>query len=616
MFILGIFSLVQIVLLPGLISLRLVRFRGTFWQSVVYTFALSLLINYCVVFLLTALNLYSRPLILTLFAIQVIWVVWLYRDTLRSPVIAVFQDLMDRSFSSLARLFPVPAFDLSILQKTVHYVFLLFTLISLVFALERIWWSCGVFLDNIGTVFGGWDAVYSWNRWAGVWFGGRMPLDSRFYPQLMPVNWSLTYVFIGDSSLQLFAKSMMPLFVIGVFLQLFDLGITFRQPGFFVALILLRALFVRFIDAGIHNGYVDTAVAFFALLTVYTILKAQRAEIEPERQVLCGLGVCFAAAASVTKQAGVFIFPIYLFLVYLFVLRPNYGNRLNPTIWRSVLIWGAFAALVPLSWYGYKAALIFLGVDEAEILANAGIAAQAYGNAVPVSQIAQALTKFGVFLYLFPLILGALPLLPSLVRWLFFLIVLPFPIIWAMLASYDTRNLAISLPILALAGGLAMEATIRFALRLLARSKIEKWAVTLAPAVLVIIIFGLAFSYPEERIRTEDMTARQELFSPSLNRELQRLFSENPSALILTAYPVDYVLGLENSQVLFWYADTEEFKRLMENEKLTHLLVPSTADNAEIWRQIEQWVDEGHLSFMLQDQGTTIIPYRLYAIRR
>ncbi|NUQ85361.1 MAG: hypothetical protein HUU11_11660 [Anaerolineales bacterium] len=112
------------------------------------------------------------------------------------------------------------------------------------------------------------------------------------------------------------------------------------------------------------------------------------------------------------------------------------------------------------------------------------------------------------------------------------------------------------------------------------------------------------------------MTARQELFSPSLNRELRRLFADNPNTLILTNYPVEYVLGLENSQVFFWYADGREFERLMQNENITHLLVPSTADNIEIWNLIEKWVNEGYLTFILQDQGSSVIPYRLYAIKR
>jgi hypothetical protein len=97
---------------------------------------------------------------------------------------------------------------------------------------------------------------------------------------------------------------------------------------------------------------------------------------------------------------------------------------------------------------------------------------------------------------------------------------------------------------------------------------------------------------------------------------LQYLFSNDPNALILTNYPVAYVSGRENSQVTFGYTDTEEFKRLVQNDRITHLLVPTTGINTEITNQIEQWVNDGYLSFVFQDKGSSTIPYRLYIIRR
>jgi len=616
MFVLGIFSLVQIVFLPGLISLRLVRFRGSFWQGAIYTFALSLLINYCLVFFLTALKLYSHWLILILFAAQVLWAIWLYWEDLHKPLLEVFQNLWDKSVSALAGLFPTPADDLSRSQKAVHYVFMLFTLIALLLAFDRMGWLFGLFRDNLGTVFDGWDAVFSYNRWAEVWFGGKIPLDSRFYPQLIPTNWSLTYVFMGESTVQLFAKSIMPLFMLGIFLQLFDLGITFLQPGFFVAIILVRALLTRFIHTGIHNGLVDVAVAFFALLPFYTIMKAQTMKTETEKQILWILGFFFAAAAAVTKQPGVLIFVLYPLLVYILLLRPAYGNGLNPPIWRKVLTWGTLAALIPALWYGFKLILISQGIDVSEVLDNAGFTAQSYGNIGLGLQIIQALRKLDTYLILFPLILCALPWLPSSVRWLVVLFILPFPIVWAVMASYDMRNLALVAPALALAGGLSMEVLFRLFLRLLTVAKIEKWTSILIPAAALAGLFVLAYLYPNSRIRAEDSVARQEVFSPSLNKELRHLLANEPNALILTYYPVAYVLERENSQIAFWYTDAQEFERLMQNDKITHLLVPAFNVHPEIADQIEQWVNNGTLSFVLQDEGSTIIPFKLYVIRR
>jgi len=616
MFVLGIFSLIQIVFLPGLISLRLVRFRGSFWQGVIYIFALSLLINYCLVFLLTVLKLYSHGPVILLFAAQVLWAIWLYWEDLHKPLLEVFQNLWDKSVSALAGLFPTPADDLSRSQKAGHYAFMLFTLIALLLAFDRMGWLFGLFRDNLGTVFDGWDAVFSYNRWAEVWFGGRIPLDSRFYPQLIPINWSLTYMFIGEAAVQLFAKSIMPLFMLGIFLQLFDLGITFQQPGFFVAIILVRALLTRFIHTGIHNGLVDVAVAFFALLPFYTIMKAQAVKTETEKQILWILGFFFAAAAAVTKQPGVLIFVLYPLLVYILLLRLDYGNGLNPPIWRKALIWATLAALIPVSWYGFKLILISQGIDVSEVLDNAGFTAQSYGNVGLGSQIIQALRKLDTYLILFPLILCALPWLSSSVRWLVVLFILPFPIVWAVMASYDMRNLALVAPALALAGGLSMEVLFRLFLRLLTVAKIEKWTSFLIPTAALTGLLVLAYIYPDSRIRAADSVARQEVFSPSLNKDLRHLLADEPNALILTYYPVAYVLERENSQVAFWYTNAQEFEHLMQNDKITHLLVPAFNVHPEIAAQIEQWVNNGTLSFVLQDEGSTIIPFKLYVINR
>lgn len=616
MLILGIFSLLQITALPGLITLRLIQFRGTFWQRVLYTFALSLLINYCLVSLLAPLHLYARPIVLTLFAAQAIYAVWLYRSDLRRPLLEISQTLWDQGRLAIAGLFHSTDDAQSNSKDLVHLVLLLLTLISLIIAADRIWWAAGIYFHNLGSVFDAWDAVFSWNRWAGVWFDGRIPTDTRFYPQLIPVNWSLTYVFIGDSNLQLFAKSIMPLFILGIFLQLFDLGISLRQTGFFIAIILLRAMFVRFTEAEIYNGYVDITVAFFGLLPIYTIARAQKTKLDTERHTLWILGFFFAAAATVTKQAGVYIFILYPFLVYILLLRPKYGSQLTPTVWRDVLTWGASAALIPLTWYGLKLITIYQGADVSEIMGNANTSAQVYGNVGLASQVIHALQHFGTYLILFPLIFFLLPLLPSLVRWLFFLFILPFPVLWAVLASYDFRNLTIFFPIFALASGLALEAIFLVSLRLLKKASIEKWMFALIPLASLVFLFILGFLYPTSHIRTVDKTARQEVFSPSLNRELQHLFSDNPNLMILTNYPVGYILEHEKSQITFWYTDPGEFERLMQNKKITHLLVPTTGVHAVIKDQIEQWVNEGRLTFVMQDKGSSVIPYRLYKINQ
>jgi len=54
----------------------------------------------------------------------------------------------------------------------------------------------------------------------------------------------------------------------------------------------------------------------------------------------------------------------------------------------------------------------------------------------------------------------------------------------------------------------------------------------------------------------------------------------------------------------------------MQNDKITHLLVPSWGVNVNITSRIEQWVNESYLIFVFQDKGSSVVPYKLYVIRR
>ena len=60
MFILGLLSFFQMAFIPGYLFLQLIKFevKGKI-QTIVYSFSLSLLLNYLIVYLLTALKLYT-----------------------------------------------------------------------------------------------------------------------------------------------------------------------------------------------------------------------------------------------------------------------------------------------------------------------------------------------------------------------------------------------------------------------------------------------------------------------------------------------------------------------------------------------------------------------------
>ena len=70
MLFLGIIAIFQILFLPGFLILRRMKLRGGFLQTLLFTVGLSLVANYCLVFLLTVLGIYTRNVLITLFIIE------------------------------------------------------------------------------------------------------------------------------------------------------------------------------------------------------------------------------------------------------------------------------------------------------------------------------------------------------------------------------------------------------------------------------------------------------------------------------------------------------------------------------------------------------------------
>jgi hypothetical protein len=112
-----------------------------------------------------------------------------------------------------------------------------------------------------------------------------------------------------------------------------------------------------------------------------------------------------------------------------------------------------------------------------------------------------------------------------------------------------------------------MEAMPGLFCKLLSKVKIEKWKIALVPTALSILLLILAFSYPESRIRAEDIAARQELFSPSLNRELQRLISEDPNMLDPDQLPGGICAGVGEQPDIFLVHRCAGIRTLIQNRE-------------------------------------------------
>ncbi len=588
-------AFLQSTYIPGTLILKQVNFKGSTIQRIIYAFALSLVVNYVVVFLLTTIGMYHQWFLISLFVLEIFGLFWLYRDQLKTSITDNLISSWNNFIVSSKNLLTIPSHNSFGSITSISAQILL--VVSIILSLGSLWWLVKLFYYNLGTVFDAWDAVVSWNRWAVEWASGAIPLDSRNYPQLIPTNWSLSYVFMGDNSVQFFAKALMPLFSMGLFLLLFDLGVTTKNAGFFLAVVLMQYILKKFLGDGLTNGYVDVAVTFFAFLGLDTIIRAKDfTDDRHEIYMLFFLGAVFVSGAGVSKQAGMYITLIYPVMFYFIILRSKFSHELRVVI-KPVASAILISISLAFSWYVYKLIVFSLGLDRPEVADLAQIAAQTHDSTNIIDQVISAFRMFDKYFILFPVIIVGFFFLPPLYRWLIVTIIIPYPLIWSFLASYDTRNLSVFLPVFGLTAALSIKAFFDHSIQLLELMGIRKLKMYIIPGLITVVLVVSSIIFPSAEIKHQQITKQKLIFSASKNELLYAILEKEPTAKILTNYPVRFLPGLEDNQVPFRFDDFQAFLQHIDNPEIHYLMFPNNIDS-----QINE-----HITVELQRQNYELI---------
>ncbi len=633
MFVMGILAVLQVAAIPGGIAYRALKIHQGILQSIVTIFMLSLTINYVAGLALVALGLYLRPVALALLALEVLALAWLYRRAFLTPLGAVAQVVLARSAEFLLSFVPKPEPDSSRAFAKVLKAALGLTLG--IMAVSSIAWVGRVFIDNLGSVFNSWDAVLSWNRWALAWSQNQFPSGTWQYPQLLPLNWSMIYVITG-SSMQLFSKAIMPLFSLFILLMIFDLGLDAARAGsglpalgFFLAVVITRLMLKKFLGDYITEGYADIPVAFAGFVPIYTLLKARQLEDASQRVKAAQLGMLLAGGAAVAKAAGVVTLGLYPLLAWLVLDRrpglastPSFKKRgeeskAYPFLaevggrpgWRSMAPALGAALLIALPWYAFKQAQIWQGSDQSNV---AIVTSAIYEGAGLGQRALAAWQSLGKYAYLIAFLVLALPVFDRAYRWIVALVVLPFCLSWALFFSYDTRNLALALPLIGLAGGVALGRLAELGIDLLAQLRSARLRAYSLAALGLLALAGVGLLLPDQKLEAQQVEQQREIFSPELNARLYDYVDKHgPEMRIATNYPVAALPGLEQMQVNFWYQDFDTYQGLVANGEVNYLLAPSRMDG-RIEADIEQNLASGAYKLLFEDDG--YVPYRFIKI--
>ena len=275
MYILGILGILQVFFMPGIVLLRRNNHPT---RPVAYTMGVistSLVFNYCLVFLATALHMYSRVLLSLVIACEFGLIIWQYRKALNIPIDHWLEKIRKAGAAALNKW---AGFFQSTSETSSLYFFIkiLYVCLCLILAYLSLNWILKLFIWNLGSVFNSYDTVAIWNRWAIDWANNLLPKSTWRYPQLLPTNWSIIYVLMGDTSIQFFAKAIMPLFTFFILLMIVDLGFAKKNTGFFIGAAITYLALKKFLGPFVIEGLADLPTAFLALSLLFVVLQDPR----------------------------------------------------------------------------------------------------------------------------------------------------------------------------------------------------------------------------------------------------------------------------------------------------------------------------------------------------
>ena len=612
MFILGIIGVLQVTWLPGFILLRIANIRTSRIGSVVFGFGLSLTLNYVLVLILTTLKIFYQWLLYIVIGLEIVTALWITRKQWTRPIGDTFRDfwlsLIDKFTTFLVNLkshFTKKEYDA--IFKSISFI--LFFLLALI----PLWWVIRIFADNLGTVFNTWDAVVSWNTWATQWASNNLPQHTWRYPQLIPTNWALIYVLIGNSKVQLFTKALMPLFLFSIILLMIGLGLKKRQAGFLLAGVISYFVIKHFLGEYIPEGYVDIPVSFMSFASIATLFWAGLQEEELAKKTLW-LGAVLAGGAAVTKHTGLYCLAAFPLLAYLLVIRKFRNFTFGKTI-RILLIIILISVVIAAPWFVYKEYSFIIGSDTSgtEFVNNS--LSISFGKSTILGRLPGSMSQLGKYLALYVIVLVSLLFLENIYRWLAVFIIIPFTLLWLLFLGYDIRNLAIAMPFLSLVSGIGIMSMIFWVYNKIIRPFFSKFPMAI---IFVFIILGTvtsAFFFRAETLINNQVTQQKQIFSKTLNEQLYAFFgfSDLSQVRIITNYSVSYLPGFEHSQVEFYFDDLPVLQSLLADPTVGYLLVPVYAaeDNQEF---IQSALDSGKLIFIFEDSSW--IGYSFYKIIR
>ena len=616
MFIFGILGVIQSFMLPGLILLRSIKFKTRVIPHMVATISTSLIINYCLAFLLTLAHAYTRPVMLIIFSAEVIAAAWYYREDLSRPIEYWFQKIRCKLVEYVEEW-----------KKYLHtknfrtgsqlMLRLAYLAVSIALAYVALNWIVRLFLWNLGSVFNSYDTIVSWNKWAIAWANNSLPISTWRYPQLLPITWSIFYVFMGETSIQMFGQGIMPLFTLFILIMMIDLSISKRNAGFLIAAAIAYLTLKKFLGSYLIEGFADMPVAFFAFSAIYLLMELNCAERKiSDRKIYETLIAVTAAGAAITKQIGLLFLFLFSLVYFMFIIWPMLKQDWHK-YWKYLLMIFLLVLLIVLPWYLYKQVMIWQGLERSEVALIVGHTERYYQSAGIIGRLSEIAGLMDKYFYLLILIIPISFFLEPIIRAIVYLIMLPLIISWGYFASYDFRNLAIFFPLFSVTGGLSINFMVSKIFEFIPTTFTTKIAlkwVILALSV-ILILTGLVL-LPDQKLHLLQDEKALNTFSPTLNRKILEIVEQHPGDYtIITSYPLMNLPGFTGKKISFLFDNFNDYQLTLSRLEANHayLLIPKYAEK-NILEDVNKKLESGEFYLIFEDDSW--ISYLFIEIRK
>lgn len=525
----------------------------------VFSFGLSLVINYLVVTTLAYFHLYTRAALLVFISIELLILITIfvsgkaaYGKTDIRKSIQEFRDGLLMLWNAKSSFYGMMRFSLLLLA------FLLFTGLII------------ITIGNTGEVFQEWDAIFSWNKWAVDFYENSMPYSTYHYPQLIPANWSVVYV-LCKYPLQFVPKSIMHLFLILPVYALIISGIRHNKAFLFFSVFFLylgldgEALYWQ-------DGFVDVALAYFSVMVFICLIQLQDQASEIIKKKYIVISILFVLGSAVTKQGGLFLIPVYA--VVLMILSKGYFRWSAEKVLKTASLVIVLACIIVLPYYLWAEKMISEGLAASEV---GYVTHDIFKGASLPERFIDAINLFsGIFsikeIFFISMVFFVLSFTKKTFALLNLFLVIPFFMIWALYFSYDLRNSSLIIPYIALSIGVGLDIFLRklpvdrlksISLRIPRVNSgiftVRFIGITMLLLISVSILFVIAKTGRERMITSQTFRLKL-LGDPGVNQRLYSYDSLNPiTSKIISDYA--YLMILPDLDQHLVYCNIQSLKQ-------------------------------------------------------